>query len=150
MTQDERTRIKDAVDAINERLDDIRVEYDKANDDEQYASENDLDCGPFVSYKYNLGRERDRLHGERDELRARLQGASGAQDERTKIKDAIDAINDRLNDIRVEYDKANDDEQYASENGLDCGPFVNYKYELGRERSGLQRQRDELRARLQV
>ena len=35
MTQEERTTIKDGIDAINERLEDIRVEYDKANDDEE-------------------------------------------------------------------------------------------------------------------
>lgn len=74
MTQEERTTIKDGIDAINERLEDIRVEYDKANDDEEYASANGLDCGPFVNYKYDLGQERNRLRSQRDELRAKVQG----------------------------------------------------------------------------
>jgi len=148
VTPDERTRIKDRIDAINERLDDIRVEYDKANDDEEYASENDLDCSPFVNYKYDLGQERAQLQRERDDLRGKLQ-STGMKDDRTKIKDRIDAINERLKDIRAEYEKANDDEEYASANGLDCGPFVSYKYDLGRECTQLQGERDELRTSLQ-
>ncbi len=72
MTQDDRTKIEDAIDAINERLVDIRSEYKKANDDEEYASENNLDCSPFVKYKYELGRERNRHESQRDELRAKL------------------------------------------------------------------------------
>lgn len=74
MTLEERTKIKDAIDTVNERLEDIRVEFDKATDDEEYAPANDLDCGPFVNYKYELGQERNRLRGQRDERRARLQG----------------------------------------------------------------------------